>query len=90
VDKTTTEFIRLDVASGNQGRIRSLNWDVPNGGYNDGGFTFDTIEKNVFSFLLRINDGQKLTVLVNGPPSSIKVAFDTTGLKELLDKGCLK
>jgi hypothetical protein len=90
VDKTSSEFIRLDVDSGNQGRIRSLNVEVPNGGYNDGAFTFDTIEKSVVSFLLKVNDGQKLTVLVNGPPSSIQVAFDTTGLKKLLDEAGLK
>jgi hypothetical protein len=90
VDKTSSEFIRLDVASGNQGRIRSLNVDVPNGGYNDGAFIFDTIEKSVVSFLLKVNDRQKLNVLVNGPPSSIQVAFDTTGLKQLLDQVGLK
>lgn len=90
VEKTSSEFIRLDVASGNQGQIRSLNVEVPNGGYNDGAFTFDTIEKSVVSFLLKVNDGQKLTVTVNGPPSSIQVAFDTTGLKKLLDQVGLK
>ena len=90
VDKTSNEFIRLDVASGDQGRIRSLNLKVPNGGYNDGGFIFDTIEKSVVSFLLKVNDGQKLSVIVNGPPSSIHVSFDTTGLKQLLDQVGLK
>jgi len=90
VDKTSNEFIRLDVASGNQGRIRSLNWEVPNGGYNDGVFIFDTIEKSVVSFLLGINDGQKLTVLVNGRPKSIQVSFDTTGLKKLLEQARMK
>ena len=90
VDKTSNEFIRLDVASGDQGRIRSLNLKVPNGGYNDGGFIFDTIEKSVVSFLLKVNDGQKLSVIVNGPPSSIHVSFDTTGLKQLLDQAGLK
>ena len=90
VEKTSSEFIRLDVASGNQGRIRSLNVEVPNGGYNDGAFAFDTIEKSVVSFLSKVNDGQKLTVLVNGPPSSIQVAFDTTGLRQLLEEVGLK
>ena len=90
VDKTSNEFIRLNVASGDQGRIRSLNLEVPNGGYNDGGFIFDTIEKSVVSFLLKVNDGQKLSVIVNGPPSSIHVSFDTTGLKQLLDQVGLK
>jgi len=86
VDKTNNEFIRFDVASGDQGRIRTLNLEVPNGGYDDAAFVFDTVEKSVVSFLLKVKDGQKLTVIVNGPPSSIQVAFDTTGLRTLLDQ----
>ena len=90
VDKTDKEFMRFDVVSGGQDRTQTLKVSVPNGGYDDAVFAFDTIEKSVVSFLSKVNDGQKLTVLVNGPPSSIQVAFDTTGLRQLLEEVGLK
>jgi hypothetical protein len=86
VEKTSKEFMTFDVASGGQDRTQTLKVNVPNGGYDDEVFAFDTIEKDVVSFLLKVKDGQKLTVKVNGPPSTIQVAFDTTGLKKLLDQ----
>ena len=85
VNKTDNEFIRFTITSVGQDRLQTLKVKVPNGGYDDGVFVFDTIEKSVVSFLSKVKDGQKLTVTVNGPPSSIQVVFNTTGLKKLLD-----
>jgi hypothetical protein len=89
VDKTSNEFMRFEFAPGGQGRTRTVKVMVPNGSYSVNprdAFVFETIEKNVVSFLLDVKDGQKLSVMVNGPPSTIHVAFDTTGLKKLLDQ----
>lgn len=88
VDKTKNEFIKFEIAPGNQSRVRTVKV-MPNGGYVDippEAFAFDTSEKSVVSFLLDVKDGQKLSVMVNGLPSSIHVAFDTTGLKKLLNQ----
>jgi hypothetical protein len=93
VDKTKNEFIRFEVAPGDNVKIRSMNVKVPNGYYSvtpPGAFVVETIDKSAVSFLLDVKDGQKLSVMVNGPPSSIQVAFDTTGLKQLLDQVGLK
>jgi hypothetical protein len=89
VDKTKNEYIRFEVAPENQGGNPSVQV-MPNGDYNDNAFTFDTLDSRVVSFLLQVKDGEKLNVTVNGPPSSIHVSFDTTGLKSLLDKIGLK
>jgi len=88
VEKTSNEFIRFELASADRGKARTVKV-MPNGGY--GGdlpdvFEFETNEKSVVSFLLDVKDGQRLSVMVNGPPSSIHVTFDTTGLKKLIDQ----
>jgi len=92
VDRTEKEFIKFEVAPEDPVRARTVKV-MPDGYYGDtppGAFVFDTIEKRVVSFLSKVKDGQKLIVTVNGPPSSIQVAFDTTGLKKLLDQVGLK
>jgi hypothetical protein len=92
VDKTEKEFIKFEVASEKQGSARSVKV-MPNGFHTatpPGVFVFATIEKSVVSFLSRIRDGQRLTVMVNGTPSSLRVSFNTTGLKKLLDQTGLK
>jgi hypothetical protein len=88
VDKTQEEFIKFEITSRDQGRTRSMKV-MPNGFYAvnpPDAFEFDTIEQSVVPFLLEVRDGQKLSITVNGPPSSIRVAFDTTGLKKLFDQ----
>jgi len=88
VDKTAKEFIKFEVAPKKQGTASSVKV-MPNGYYGvepPDAFVFDTIDKSVISFLTRIRDGQILTVMVNGSPSSLRVAFDTTGLKKLLNQ----
>ncbi len=89
VEMTGEEFVRFEVAGDDLGGSRVLKV-MPNGGYRDDTFFFDTIDKSAVSFLLGVRDGQKLSVMVNGLPSSIRVAFDTTGLKQLLDHVGLK
>jgi hypothetical protein len=92
VDKTHNEFMTFEVPSGDRSRILSLKL-MPNGFYGvdpPDAFVFDTIDNKVVPFLLEAKDGQKLTVGVNGPPTSIQVSFDTTGLKQLLDQMGLK
>jgi len=88
VDMTQNEFIRFEVIPGDQGGTRIMKV-MPTGYYGvtpPDAFLFETIEKSVVSFLLNVKDGQKLSIMVNGPPSSIQVTFDTTGLKQLLDQ----
>jgi hypothetical protein len=92
VEKTKDEFISFEVVPGTQ-TVKVM----PNGGYitippeaSEESFEFETIEKSVVRFLLNVKDGQKLRVMVNGHPSSIRFVFDTTGLKELLDQAGLK
>ena len=88
VDKTEQEFIKFEIAPrypGGMGTVRVM----PNGFYTVtplDAFAFDTIDKRVVSLLLGAKDGQELSVTVNGPPISIQVAFETTGLKRLLDQ----
>lgn len=92
VDKTSNELMRFEVAPEGQGRTRTVKV-MPNGFYGvdpQDAFVFDTLEKSVVSFLLEVRDGQKLNVMVNGPPNSIQVSFDTTGLKKLFDQVGLK
>ena len=92
VDKTSDEFMTFEVAPHGQGRTRTVKV-MPNGFYSvdpQDAFIFDTLEKKIMSFLLEVRDGQKLSVMVNGAPKSIQVAFDTTGLKKLLDQVGLK
>jgi ABC-type transport system substrate-binding protein len=92
VDMTKNEFIRFEVAPGNHGMTQTMKV-MPSGYYGvtpPDAFLFETIDKSVASFLLDVKDGQKLSVMVNGPPSSIQVAFDTAGLKQLLDQAGLK
>lgn len=92
VDRTQNEYMRLELASRNAGATRAIQL-MPNGDSVDlppEAFVFSTIEKRIARFLLTVKDGQKLSVIVNGPPSSIRVSFDTTGLKKLLDQIGLK
>jgi hypothetical protein len=92
VDRTQEEFIEFELAPGDQGRTRTVK-AMPDGYYSvtpADAFVFDTIEKGVVSFLLAAKDGQKLNVMVNGLPSSIKVSFNTTGLQKLLEQAGLK
>jgi hypothetical protein len=86
VDKTSKEFITFEVAPGYHEALSGVKV-MPNGYYAvtpPDAFVFDTIDKRVLPFLLAMKDGQKLSVMVNGPPSSIRVVFDTTGLKQVL------
>jgi hypothetical protein len=92
VDKTDREFIQFEVGNTKQGSTSSVKV-MPNGYYGvnpPGAFVFDTIDKSVVSFLSRIRDGQRMTVRVNGPPDSVRIVFDTTGLRTLLDQMNLK
>jgi hypothetical protein len=91
VEKTPSEYMAFE-ASGEFGRTRSVKV-IPNGFYSvtpPDAFVFDTIDRGVVSFLLEVKDGQKLSVLVNGPTNPIHVAFETTGLKQLLAQMGLK
>jgi len=93
VDKTQEEFIKFEVTSEKQGSARSVKVVAPNGYYGvtpRDAFVFDIVDKSVVSFLSHIRDEQRLTVTVNGTPSSLRVSFDTTGLKKLLDQMSLK
>jgi len=92
VEKTSNEFMKFELVPGNQGNARTVKVMVPNGGYSGelpDAFEFETFEKSVVSLLSDVKDGQRLSVMVNGPPSSIQVTFDTTGLKKLLDQAGL-
>jgi hypothetical protein len=92
IDKTRNEFMTFEVGAGDKGKTRSMKV-MPSGFYSvtpPDAFVFDTMDKGVASLLLEVKDGQKLTITVNGPPSSIQVVFDTTGLKQLFDQLGLK
>lgn len=49
-------------------------------------FEFETYDDAVAALLLSVQDGERLQVTVNGPPSTIHAFFDTTGLKQLFDQ----
>jgi hypothetical protein len=88
IDKTRQEFMDFEVVPGVQGKtaVRAL---VPNGGYvptPPEAFAFTTSREDVIRALSGVRDGQKLNITVNGSPNSIQVAFDTTGLKQLIDQ----
>jgi hypothetical protein len=92
VDKTAKEFMSFDIASRDRGAIGPAKV-MPNGYYSaslPGAFVFETIDKKLVRLLLGIGDGQKLTVMVNGRPNSIRVVFDTTGLKKILHRMGMK